>query len=375
LILLKDEHTMEFTGRVAQTREGTRLERMDVPRTIIGEVVRTRTSLLTADAMGDARFRGGESVHNLRVRSMICVPLLFENELVGVLYVDTTRPGRPFVAEDLELLTGIGAQAALAVQNAMMHERLLHRQRVESDLQFAHEVQKGFLPETPPRIPGYEFASWYSAARVVGGDFYDFIELPDDRLAIVVGDVSGKGVSAALLMAKLMSEVRYVALTEAKPTEVLRRLNEDFGRRPMEGRFVTMLYVVLDPNARRIEAVNAGHPAGLIRRRREGAIEKIEGGVNYPLGIESDTAFTSVVCELDKGDAVALFTDGVTDAMDAKGQAYGDPRLEELVRSGPEPPEQLMARILDDIGSHVGNVPPTDDLTLVCFGPTTATKK
>jgi len=374
LILLKDEQTNELQGRAARTRDGAALERMEVSRTIIGEVARTKTALLSADAMADGRFMRGASVHNLKIRSMMCTPLLSEDEIVGVVYVDTTRTGQRFVEEDLELLTGIGAQAGLAVQNAMMHERLLVRQRSERDLQIAHQVQKGFLPESPPRIPGYDFAAWYSAAQVVGGDFYDFVELPNSRLCIVVGDVSGKGIPAALLMAKLMSDVRYIALAEAQPTDAVARLNDSFGWRAPEGRFVTLLYLVLDPAARRVECVNAGHPSGLIYRRASGAVDKIAAGDNFPLGLKKDTPFTSTVCELAAGDVMALFTDGVTEAMNAEGEMYGADRLEKTLRAAALPAPQLLTRVLNDIDGHVGTVAQSDDLTLVCFGPIAPSK-
>ena len=374
LILLKDEQSGELNGRVAHTRAGAPLDKMEVSRTIIGEVARTKTAVLSADAMVDGRFMSGASVHNLKVRSMMCAPFLSEDEMLGVIYVDTTRAGQRFADEDLELLTGISAQAALAVQNAMMHERLLVRQRSERDLQIAHKVQKGFLPEHPPRLPGYEFAAWYSAAQVVGGDFYDFVERPDGRLCIVVGDVSGKGIPAALLMAKLMSDVRYVALAESKPTEAVARLNETFGWRAPEGRFVTLLYMTLDPAARRIECVNAGHPAALIHRRATGAIEKIASGDNFPLGLRQNMRFSGGAYDLSPGDMVVLFTDGVTEAMNASGELYGADRLEKALKANPGSPSQVTAKVLNDIDGHVGTVAPNDDLTLVCFSPITGSK-
>ena len=374
LVLLKDEQTGELNGHVARTRSGAALDRMEVSRTIIGEVARTKTALLSADAMADGRFMRGASVHNLKIRSMMCSPLLSEDEIIGAIYVDTTRTGQRFVEEDLELLIGISAQAGLAVQNAMMHERLLIRQRSERDLQIAYQVQKGFLPESPPRIPGYDFAAWYSAAQVVGGDFYDFVELPNNRLCIVVGDVSGKGMPAALLMAKLMSDVRYIALAETKPTEAVARLNDSFGWRAPEGRFVTLLYLVLDPAARRVECVNAGHPSALIYRRGTGTVDKIVAGENFPLGLRKGLPFTSTVWELAPGDVMALFTDGVTEAMNAEGKMYGTDRLEKTLRAVAVPAGQVLTRVLNDIDSHVGTVAQSDDLTLVCFGPLIAAK-
>ncbi len=369
LILMKEDSSTGLGGSVALMRDGTRLDKMEVSRTIIGEVMRTRSALLSADATVDGRFMAGASVHNLKVRSMVCAPLLGEDEIVGVIYADTTRSGRRFSEEDLELLTGIGAQAALAVQNAVMHERLLHQHRDERDLQLAHKVQKGFLPETPPNVPGYGFAAWYSSAQVVGGDFYDFIELPDKRVCIAVGDVCGKGIPAALLMAKFMSDVRYVAMAEPKPADAVARLNEIFGHRAPEGRFVTLLYAVLDPVSHRVESVNAGHPAPLIRRSSTGRIERIVAGDNFPLGVRMGYPFASQVHDLNEGDAVALFTDGVTEAMNSEGKLYGTERLARVLQKASDTPSRVMTTILNDIEGHVGAVAQSDDLTLVCFGP------
>jgi len=306
----------------------------------------------------------------MQVRSVMCVPLIFRNDLLGIIYIDTGRPSDRFrfTMEDLDLLTGIASQAALAIQNARMHERLLQRERLERDMQFAHEVQRSFLPDKVPRIEGYEFSAWYGSAQEVGGDFYDFIELPDGRVAVVIGDVSGKGVPAALLMARLTSELRFLALSEPEPPSILSRLNERMVSGRTEDRFVTLLYVVLDTKERSIEVANAGHPYPLVRKREEGRLERLCEPINPPLGVMPSVEFKSLRYNLAEGDTVAVFTDGVTEAMNVRKERFGMQRLERAIANGAPGARAIMERILKQVSEFVGLASPSDDLTLVCFG-------
>ncbi|MEK6235484.1 MAG: FHA domain-containing protein, partial [Planctomycetales bacterium] len=185
-------------------------EQVRVSKTIINQVLTQKESILSADASHDARFNMAESITDFRIRSMMCVPMFDkEGKPVGVLQLDTQDQNQKFEQEDLELLASVGSQAAFMVENAKLHETLLKKRSEEKDMEFANQVQRGFLPDAPPTISGYSFYDFYQPARKVGGDYFDYIPLPDNKLAIVLGDVAGKGVSAALLMAKLSSEVRY----------------------------------------------------------------------------------------------------------------------------------------------------------------------
>lgn len=371
LIMLQDSASGELVPMVTKAGQEGQTERMIVSKTIVNEVRKRRMSILSADAMSDQRFEAGASIAELHIRSVMCVPLIREEDLLGLIYIDTSSRVAKFTTDDLDLLTGIAAQAALAIQNARMHESLLKRQRIERDMQFAQEVQKSFLPEKVPEVSGFEFSAWYGAALEVGGDFYDFIEMPDGKVGIVIGDVSGKGMPAALMMAKLMSDVRFFALSEREPSRVLAKLNHHIATsRAAEDRFVTLLYVMLDPHERSIWLANAGHPFPMLRKRAGGRIERLDQSVNLPLCVAADADFTQQVCKLEAGDTVAIFTDGVTEAMNSLKDQFGVKRLQQSMEQSRPSPKAMMDQILSDINEFVGLASPSDDLTLVCFGPT-----
>lgn len=371
LIMLQDQATGELLPVAAKSREGGDEAQMRVSKTIVNEVREGRNAVLSADAMSDKRFGSKESVAGMHIRSVMCVPFLRDKEFLGLVYLDTSRAVSKFSKDDLHLLTGIASQAALAIQNARVYNGLLRRKRIEQDLQVAQELQKRFLPEKAPDLPGFEFSAWYGAALEVGGDFYDFIERPDGRLGLAVGDVSGKGLPAALMMAKLMSDVLFFAMSEKEPRDVLTKLNGHISAsRAAQGRFITLIYAVLDPDARTLRIANAGHPAPLIRKGANGDVLRLDETVSPPLGVVRELRFEQQVCLLQPGDTVAVFTDGVTEAMDARREPFGAHRLQLAIEKSPPSPKAVMEQILVDINEFVGLASPSDDLTLVCFGRT-----
>ena len=187
----------------------------------------------------------------------------------------------------------------------------------------AHEVQRGFLPSAAPRIPEYDFFDFYEPASQLGGDYYDYIELPGGRLAVVVADVSGKGISASLLMAKLSAETRYCLASEPEPAQAMARLNRAFCDSGWEDRFVTMVLAVLDPRRHEVTIVNAGHLPPLWRRG-PGAVEPVaEAEAGLPLGVDRDVDYAPCTLPLAPGESLVLYTDGITEAMNAKDELYG----------------------------------------------------
>jgi serine phosphatase RsbU (regulator of sigma subunit) len=249
-----------------------------------------------------------------------------------------------------------------------MHDRLLKRQRIEQDLQFARRVQQSFLPQHAPELEGFIFKDWYRSAQEVGGDFYDFIRPSKDRLAIVIGDVAGKGVPAALLMAKISSDLRYFALAESEPKAVLARVNEKFSEGQAEDIFVTVLYLLLLIDQKKIIIGNAGHLPPVVRSGSNRQVKKIESAVNYPIGVLTGATFEQEEYQLESGDAVAIFTDGVIEAMDKDHNQYGFQRLETAMAANLPDATSLGQNVLEDVRRFVGNTPQSDDLTLVCFG-------
>jgi serine phosphatase RsbU (regulator of sigma subunit) len=367
---------------VLQTPEGrlvprwVRLRREDasdtvrISRTIIRKVMESKEAILSADAANDDRFELSQSIADFRIRSMMCAPLIdSEGNSLGALQIDTLNQRQRFQAEDLELLVSTASQASIAIQKAQLHEAVLKQREVERDMQVARDVQRGFLPDRCPEIPGYEFFEYYEPAEQVGGDYFDFLPLADGRLAVVVADVVGHGVAAALLMAKLSAETRNALYTEPTPADAITHLNERLSQLNIQ-RFVTLICVVLDPRSHTAVIVNAGHMAPLWRRT-SGAVEQPgEELAGIPLGITSGIAYQQAEIGLAPSETLMLFTDGVHETIDASGAFYSIQRLKKHVAEKGASPAVVGPYVIEDVRNFLGRAPQNDDMCLVCFGRT-----
>jgi phosphoserine phosphatase RsbU/P len=344
-------------------------DQIRISRTIVNQVMATQDAVLSADATNDSRFDTSQSIADLRIRSMMCAPLVdSEGHSLGVIQVDTGDQRQRFQREDLDVLASVASQAAIAVSNAQLHETALKQQSLERDLELAHKVQRGLLPSAPPQVAGYHFFDFYEPANQVGGDYYDYVELPGNRLAVVLGDVSGKGVGAALIMAKLSGEVRFCLASEADPAAAMNRINSSFSRSGWQDRFVTFVLAVLDTTRHEITVVNAGHMPPLLRHS-QGKVEPVGSDqAGLPLGIDADFQYEQHTRQFVPGDYLTLFTDGISEAMNAAGELYGLDRLREQLATPAAPVAGLGRLILDDVKRFVGGRPQSDDMCLACFG-------
>jgi serine phosphatase RsbU (regulator of sigma subunit) len=268
----------------------------------------------------------------------------------------------------LDVLASIATQASIAVDNAQLHEQALRQNALNRDLEIAHKVQRGLLPAQPPNVPGYHFFDFYEPANQVGGDYYDYIELSGGRIAIVLGDVSGKGVSAAMLMAKLSGEVRFCLASERTPADAMNRMNVMFCRSGWDDRFVTFVMAVLNPLQHEVTIVNAGHMPPLLRRST-GGVESVGGPESgVPIGIDCDYKYSQFTRSLAPGDFLTMFTDGISEAMNPAGELYGLARLRTEVNAQTSNVADLGRHILADVRRHVSGRAQSDDMCLACFG-------
>ena len=370
-IVLLDQRTGRVVPKAIKYRRQDDTQTLRISRTIVDNVMRTKEAILSADAASDSRFDMAESIVDFQIHSMICAPLVNrDGEAMGVLQLDTLDARNRFGREDLDLLVAVACQAAFAVENAQLHEMALRDQALQRELSVAHEVQRGFLPAAAPRIPEYDFFEFYEPANKLGGDYYDYIELPGGRMAVVVADVSGKGISASLLMAKLSAETRYFLASEPDPAQAIGRLNRAFCGGFWEDRFVTMVVAVLDPRRHEVTIVNAGHLPPMWRRgpRRVEPVGQEES--RFPLGVEPDVDYLPFALQLSPGDALVLYTDGISEAMNDRDELYGIQRLYDLLNSDVERVPLLGRNILDDVKQFVGTRSQSDDMCLACFGRT-----
>ena len=300
----------------------------------------------------------------------IGTPLTCRGESLGTITLEGAEGSKAFSKEDLDLLSAIGRQAAMAIANSRAGQALIVQNRLESDLTLAREIQKSFLPRKLPRFPDLKVGAHYEAAFQVGGDFYDIIKLGPTRLGIVVGDISGKGVSAALMMAKMITDIRLLSHYHQSPGKVLTLANDSLQETGQPGMFCTVLYILLDLGQCSYTMANAGHQPPLIASRRFEGICELDDATAVALGIIDDVEYPEKTYKLIPGDSVLLYTDGINEAMSPRKEEYGMDRLRKVLANGPTDPEHTVARVVADVHRFVRGAPQSDDQTVVAFGLT-----
>ncbi|MCH2181371.1 MAG: SpoIIE family protein phosphatase [Mariniblastus sp.] len=366
-IVLK-EPSGELRPRGMKMRQ-THDERIRISRTIVNQVLETRRPLISSDATTDDRFNLSQSVVDFRLRSIMCAPLIStKNEAIGVIQLDTLRNRVAFSEKDLEVLVTVAMQASLAIQRLNLVQETIHIQELENDLKLAQDVQQAFLPQRRPDFPEFEFFSFYSATMAVGGDYYDYIPIGDDKIAIVVADVVGHGVAAALLMAKVAAESRFALASSGCPIKAMGQINQSLSELNLD-KFVTLLLVMIDRKDHHVQIVNAGHMPPLIRKD-SGAVMLLDDHVSgLPLGLGLNETYHSLDFTLMPGDVLVLYTDGINESMDKQGNQLGIHRLiDEIQASQTKRPETIGKFICQLVNRHVDGQQPADDMCLVCVG-------
>lgn len=360
-VILKDDVGQLRPGWVKVNSGELRLS-----RTVINDVMQSRSAIITRNAAVDPRFSGSQSVTDLQLGSIMCAPLIArEGEVLGVIQVDTTDALRPFRQRDLEALVAVATQAAIAITVARLHETELRTRTLERELALAAEVQRNCLPEGRPKISGYEFFDYYEPAETIGGDYFDYIPLSNGQLAIVVGDVVGHGIPAALMMSKVSAETRFFAASLQKPAAILNSLNRITSRSNRYGSFVTLAMLVLDPAAHKVTVASAGQMPPLLRRK-DRTIE-LPGRDEFgpPLGADVETEYCQHTFQLHAGEMLLLYTDGVTEARNADGELFGGERLAEVV-AAETTPTSAGSRLVHEVAAFRGTAIREDDLCVVC---------
>ena len=291
------------------------------------------------------------------------MPLRFAGELVGALYVDSLKDTSALRPADREHLQGVAGVIACLIGPLREPPRDMAVER--HDLTLAKRIQQRFLPQAPPELPGYRLVDSYSAARVIGGDHYDFLRLADGRLAVVVADVSGKAVSGALYMARLGAILKQAASRTRRAAELLADVNGLLYSELEAGMFVTMGVLVLEQRTGAIEIASAGHPSPLIRHR-DGRVTALESPAGPPLGAMSEPVFESARMGLSPGDLVLMFTDGLDEAHNPQGGLFGLERVQQTLAAN-STASALVEALRDALARFVSTEPQSDDLTIVAL--------
>ncbi len=336
-----------------------------VSRSVVERVAREGQPILTSDAQSDERFSMRHSVKVLGLRSILCVPLEIKGRILGVVYVDNRLQTGLFTDDDLDLLAAIASSAAIAIENARLYQVAVEKGRMERELQMARQVQASLLPQETPQIEGWEFAAHWQPAREVAGDYYDFIPLGGERLGLVIGDVSDKGMSAALFMALTRTIIRASLASTDSSADGIAQANRLICADATRGMFVTMFYALLDPVTGEIAYVNAGHNPPLLCRADKDELETLTR-TGMALGVVEDSPFEARTLPMNPGDFILLYTDGVTDATDAHERSFGMDRLRTVVlenreATGPE----IVSALEQAVQDFVGSMAQFDDVAIV----------
>jgi sigma-B regulation protein RsbU (phosphoserine phosphatase) len=340
-----------------------------ISNTLFRQAMDTGSAILSADALKDSRTsvtEGGDGPGNC---SMMCVPLINRaGRALGVIQLESNSLRPLITQEDLDVLVSLGAQAILAIENARLHEDLLRRSDIERQLAFAAQVQLGFLPDQRPNPPGYECFDYYEPAQTVGGDYFDYIVLPDGRIAIGLADVAGKGIPAALLMARLYSAVRLHLFTQSTSAKMLSALNAEIYAQGIGHRFITFVLLILDPQTHELTIANAGHMPPIVRSPEGNAKSIRHEGSGMPLGISGTQDYGELKIAMEPGTAVIVYTDGVTDARSpAADELFGRTRLEQFIAAAKAPAAgELVKAIVKEVDCFSGTRLQQDDMCLVC---------
>jgi serine phosphatase RsbU (regulator of sigma subunit) len=361
---LLEGHPPQPVIKASRTRHGTVLDR--VSRTLTRRVVSDRVSMLIPRVMDDAELAQQDSVAASGVRSVMCAPLWLaagsRPAVIGFLYLDSLEEPTHFTAEDLEFLTALANLVAIGIETSRLQEEGRDSESLRADLRRAAEIQANLLPRELPALPGYEIVASSQLCRAVGGDYYDFL-VDRGRLFFALGDVSGKGTGAALLMAMLRAAVRS-SWTEGSLSEGVARANQTLCQTIPESRYASLFLGCLDPGDGRFTFVNAGHypPVAV---RADGRVEALgEGGP--VLGVLRAAAFVETTSTLAPGEALVLFSDGVVEARDALDQEFGQERIASVVaREREAAAARLHDQLLRELDVHLGGEAVTDDRTLV----------
>jgi len=363
IILLRgrDGETLEQVA--ARTRGASAKDPLALSQTIVKIVLGENTSVITADAMNDPRFASAQSVVGNLIHSAMAVPLYDNARVLGILYADSANPTVLYGAEQLELLTLLANMAAVKISNARLLEAEQARQRLALELSTATRIQQNLLPEAPADVPGWSLQAVLQTCYEVGGDLYDFYRREDGQLVFLVGDVSGKGMGAALLMSSALSSSRVLYEAFDDPLRLVVRLNEVVYRSTDARNFITLFLGYLDPATGRLRYVNCGHPEPLLVCDQ--ALRSLEA-TGVPIGMMSSFPWTMGETVVEPGETMAVFSDGIPEAQ--RGEEFFDTeRVEQAMRELAGEPdlarvgEGLIARIDDFAGGEHRS----DDVTLV----------
>jgi serine phosphatase RsbU (regulator of sigma subunit) len=363
LLMLADEHG-ELKPEKVKYAPGVDPSDIRLSKTLIQSVVEKKNGVLLIDAATDAGLGAAESIRIQGITSCMAAPLFVEDRVIGLIYLEVRLGRKSFSEEDLRLLTSLANTSAIKIQNLRLQEGAAARQRIEREMALAWDIQRRLLPEAEPVLPHTELLGRTVPSRTVSGDYYDFFERGDKSLDVVVADVSGKGMGASILAASVQAAFQAWAGEHFPPDRLCSRLNEMVYRRTSPEKFITFFLALYDPESGSVVFTNAGHNPGILVRA--GGKTELLGAHGPPLGLFPGKTYGSGTFTLERGDLLALYTDGVTEAANPGDEEFGTPRLvDTLVKARTGTVAQVEAELGAALVSFTAGTPFGDDRTVV----------
>jgi serine phosphatase RsbU (regulator of sigma subunit) len=339
-------------------------EEITLSRHIADLVVKGKQSVLTSDAMHDPRFEHGESIMAQGIRSAMCVPLWNSREVIGLVYVDSRIRSNSFTPADLRLLSNLANVAAVKIENNRLFEESLAIRALQRDLELAAQIQRNLMPRMCPPTAGFDIAGANLPCRTVGGDTFDFLPREGNRLWIAVGDVSGKGLPAAMIMSHFQAMLRGLAEADRPLSQITARLNDNLSRTLSANQFISFFLAELSPADGKLLYVNAGHNPPM-KVNAAGEVERLPGS-GPVLGVVPGASFSARETVMAPGDTLLLYSDGATESLNTAGEEFGEDRLIECLRKLTQVESEAgLTRLEESILGFCGDAPRHDDITLL----------
>ena len=364
-ISLLERHSEQEEFHTMIRRQDSSIEKVPykLDNHLTGWMIKNKSILMTNDISEDQRFRFLDDM-SYPFRSLICVPLIIKGLLIGYLAVFNKKSGEPFTQEDRRLMSIIASQSAQVIENARLYEEEKALLSLQEEMRMARDIQLNLLPKKTPDIPGYQISAINIPAKSVGGDYYDFLSLSNNKVGFCIGDITGKGMPAAMLMANLQATFRSQGHIFEDCADCLKGTNTMLYKSTESTKFATFFYGMLDPETSTICYANGGHDAPILLRKDKKP-ESLDA-TGLLLGVMPQTEYQQVKISLQKDDLLFLYTDGITEAMNPEGNLFGLQNLKKVLESvRNNSADTIQSLILDKVQEHAHNATQSDDITMM----------
>ncbi|MGM0465980.1 MAG: SpoIIE family protein phosphatase [Acidobacteriota bacterium] len=365
VLMIKEGNPVQYIPKVIRINNtGLMNKKINVSQSIVDMAVNKHSSILVSDVQADPRFKAQESVVRFNISSAMCVPLWNNKEIIGIIYADRISLNKQFNEEDLKLLTLLSNLAAVKIENSRLIDKSIEQEKMEKELDLAAKIQKDFLPKKDPDIEDYEISGRNIPCYQVGGDYYDYIPIDNNRIGIAIGDVSGKGVGASLLMASLRASLHSEVNKDISVEDMACRLNDFVNKSSAINSFITFFFLELDKKNGDYKYVNAGHNPPVVVNKK-GNTHCLES-CGLGLGMFPSVSYEWKKGHLDPGDMIVLYTDGITESRNKKNEEFGEKGLKDFIKKHRKcVPQEIMDKLFKCLNDFISGEDRMDDMTAV----------